>query len=313
MAIEAAAGILESRLLGWAKEYVNIQRKGSSLLAKVSADDEPAGGTVAVIIPAMAHPIVTMARPILRPYEVDPECLQAMFGDVLFCIYRDNDAVFHKFCVKNWPVVGIINLFHGMTLGELTSLLSMRVWTAGRYTQPSVSSPLAIWGCTTIGMAIDRAAVERGWAFTHNELPSAWDCPVVLGMSIPEDYGYGQHKRLTNGSSCMRKLVDSRNIPFDDLNIVTVFVPREMYSRFNRLRSAWTMFQSGEAVLCRTRRFHVEDFWKSGHGSAWSCGRWVPFYDAPAMGWKKANETKQWRCPMCDKYFYDNVSVVGVQ
>ena len=269
-------------------------------MSHVSADDVDAADTVAV------------PRPIQLPYRVDPIYLQTMFGDEHFCIYHENDAVFHTFSVRNWPVAGIINLFHGMTLGELWSLLKMRVWTAGRYTKPSYSSPLAIWGCTTIGMALDRAAVARGWAYTHDELPSAWDCPVVLGMSVPEDYGYGKHKRLTNGSDCMRKLVDTEKVPFDDLNAVTVFVPRAMYTRFNRLRSAWHLFESGEAVLCRTRRCHVEDFWKSGHGSAWSCGRWVPYADAASLGWKKALGAKQWRCAMCEKYFNDNVSVVGV-
>jgi hypothetical protein len=268
-------------------------------MSHVSADD-------------VAADTVAVPRPIHLPYRVDPIYLQTMFGDEDFPIYHDNGGVFQKFSVRNWPVVGLINLFHGMTLGELWSLLKMRVWTAGRYTKPSYSSPLAIWGCTTIGMALDRAAIARGWAYTHDELPSAWDCPVVLGMSVPEDYGYAKHKGLTNGSDCMRKLVDTEEVPFDDLNAVTVFVPVAMYTRFNLLRSAWNLFESGEAVLCRTRRCHVEDFWKSGHGSPWSCGRWVPYADAASLGWKKAHSTKQWRCGMCDNYFNDNVSVVGV-
>ena len=174
-----------------------------------------------------------------------------------------------------------------MTLSELHALLATRVWTAGRYTPPTTSSPLGIWGCTTPGMALDRAKAERGWAWKHAEVPSSWDCPVVLGMRISEDWGYGEHKKLKSGTSqVMRKLVHTAQVPIEELHIVTIFIPRNMYIRYNRLRDIWRSCIAGEYVLCRTPEKEVEVFFQSGHGKPWSCGRWIPISDAEACGWK---------------------------
>ena len=269
------------------------------------SQDEAAGSNAAV---------VAVPRPIRPPYVVDLAFLQEVFGCDCFKIYRDDDATFHKFSVSTWPTAGILNFFHGMTLGELHSLLLTRNWTAGRYTPPSKSSPLAIWGCTTVGAALDRAAVSRGWSYTQKELPTAWDCPVVLGMMVLDDPRFGKHKTLKTGSDCMRRLVDDPNVPFDYLNVVTVYVPRAMSTRFNRLRKVWHLFKSGEAVLCRTRRCHVEDFWRSGHDNPWSCGRWVLWNNIDESQWMYAEKgSEQWRCPDCDYFKHRrNISVVGM-
>ena len=253
---------------------------------------------------------VVPPRTITPPYRFDDA--SHWFGSDEFCIYRDDDDVFHKFSVENWPTAGLPNLFHGMTLGELHSLMKERVWTAGRYTPPSKSSPLAIWGCTTVGMALDRAAVARGWARTHDETPTGWDCPVVLGIFINEDHSFGKHKELSNGSLCMRKLVQTENVLLETISIVTIYIPRQMFARFNHLRSHWKFFQSGVALLCRTKQHRVNDFWKSGHGNPWSCGRWVFAVDARKRRWRQAKDTLEWRCPWCEKHYNDNVSVVGV-
>ena len=83
MDIPAASG-----LLGWAKEYVDSQR--AKMLAEKKLTNDTHSNALAV---AVARPIGTMAmfqaRPIAKarpiaPYEVDPKCLQDIFGDVLF-------------------------------------------------------------------------------------------------------------------------------------------------------------------------------------------------------------------------------------
>ena len=78
----------ELNLLGWAKEYVDHQR------AKMLAEKKLTNDTFsAPLAKAVARPIGTMAmfqaRPIAKarpiaPYEVDPKCLQDIFGDVFF-------------------------------------------------------------------------------------------------------------------------------------------------------------------------------------------------------------------------------------
>ena len=248
------------------------------------------------------------------PYNVDEDFLHKLFGTDHFCIYHDDDEDFCKFSVRDWFTVGVINLYHGMTLGELHSLLHTRVWTAGHYTPPSVSSPLAIWGCSTLGGGLNKAQAKRGWAHNHQEWPTAWDCPVVLGMSNRSESGYGKHGRTKrSGTVVQRDRVDTRTVPFESLNIVTVFIPRGMYYRFEELSTFWPLFQSGEAVLCRTKHKQPEDFFDSGgHGAPWSCGRWVRYDDRLKCQWIKAGKTKQWRCPTCDRNCYEHLSVAGV-
>ena len=161
-------------------------------MGTLSIEDEGYGATAVDDADEVATRTIRTIRP---PFRYDSASLQTWSGTEEFCMYRDDDDVFHKFSVENWPTAGLPNLFHGMTLGELHSLSKDGVWTAGRYTPPSKSSPLAIWGCTTVGMALDRAAVARGWAYTHNETPTAWDCPVV--RSAPASSG------ISMGEECL--------------------------------------------------------------------------------------------------------------
>ena len=101
--------------------------------------------------------------------------------------------------------------------------------------------------------------------------PTAWDCPVALGLAVPSEV-IGLHKFLKNGVRISRiKAADGNPfIPIEELEIVEVNVYLPMFRRFESLGSVWEQLKRDELVLCRCRRGKPSDYFKGGHGKPWS-------------------------------------------
>ena len=139
--------------------------------------------------------------------QVNDECshrLNQLFSRADFFTKSQEFGDYKRFLVDDHASRPAPNHFTGLTLGELYDIISEGHWICGKHTTPSASSPLALWGCTTPGMALDRAGISRGYASNHGFVPNGWDCPVVLAAHRPELTNHGDE--FHNGS---RKVLQS--------------------------------------------------------------------------------------------------------
>ena len=192
------------------------------------------------------------------------------------------------------------NHWTGVTLSELYNILQTREWRTGRYTVPSPSSPRGIYGCTDRSYAWDRANIGRGHSKKSGEVPTGWDCPVVLGMHMDDDK-LTNHGKFKSGVRARFLRVDhTRDVPLDDIRWRRVDIHKPSYARYNSLALMWNQLMAGKMLLCRARRMQPWDFVKGGHSKPTSCGRTIDFGDAHDAGWQRANNSTEWRCTHCD-------------
>ena len=143
--------------------------------------------------------------------------------------------------------------WHGLTLSQLHSILADGVWKFGLWKEETMTSPLALWVTTSRSAAIDRASAERGYAAQQGTPPSEWDCPVAIGLNLPDDlFGKGGHEELKNGVQIKRMLSRGRTqMPVQDLNIVEVNFCEPVYEMFRSLPGVWPLLIRKELVMCR--------------------------------------------------------------
>ena len=116
------------------------------------------------------------------------------------------------------------NFWTGMCLSELHNILQQDAWTCCMHTRDSRSSPKSLWGCTTLGMALDRAHLDRGHAKLSGDRPTGWDLPVAIGAWWPPPR-LELHQPLSNGSLVVHVPVHDPDeekmmtrLPLDSLN-----------------------------------------------------------------------------------------------
>ena len=61
-----------------------------------------------------------------------------------------------------------------------------------------------------------------------------------------------------------------RTVALGELPIVSLHIVEPHFNRLQELHTHWSDLEKGTVVLCRSRREHPEDFFKSGHGNPWS-------------------------------------------
>ena len=205
-------------------------------------------------------------------------------------------VVFHR----EASLASLATLWHGCTLWELQQILVSGVWKVGLGHPPSQTSPPAVWLATTKSAALERAAAERGWAFSQRPcgIPNGWDCPVVIGVRLDLDR-CGLHSRLCCGAELRRYLTSNRLVvPLEELRVVQCSIYKPVYDRFQKLEDVWEDLEAGKLVLCRSRWHDPASFFKSGHGRPWTCGRTCA--NPNECGWLQADNTREWRCRECD-------------
>ena len=244
-----------------------------------------------------------MAASVLRA--TDPDFHQQMFGCRNFFPFYSVDGIWYVFHVDSSSRRA--TFFHGCTLWELWQILEDGVWKAGLWG----GSPLAVWGATTPSAALDRSAAARGYAQTLSPcgIPNGWDSPVAIGFAFDDTSKLGFHKKLKNDVDLLRwSTTGRRTVPLGELPIVSLHIVEPHYNRLQELHTHWSDLEEGTLVLCRSRRCHPEDFFKSGHGNSWSCGRVTAYPNE--CGWM--NSGKRWRCPICDwNHLFLKGSVTG--
>ena len=167
------------------------------------------------------------------------------------------------------------NCYHGCILWQVWQILQSGVWKAGLWNGSSKTSPLGIWVATSPSAAMDRAAVNRGYAasLSPRGVPNGWDVPVVFGFQIDASL-WRQHKPLKNGVNLGRITTHGRaEVSLKELRITQLLIYAPVYENYNKLPLFWHDLQRGKRVLCRTRERCPEDLWKGGHGAPLSCGR----------------------------------------
>jgi hypothetical protein len=240
-----------------------------------------------------------------------PALADELFGNSTFSIrHQEGDWVLFK---RNDARAA--TLWHGTTLHQWRIILEQGIWRPGLWVPASATSPLAVWLTDSRAMAMDRASVQRGWACSLENMamrqtpsmrptiPDGWDTPIVLGMHLMTS-DCGLHRKFANGHHCRRYLADDRTaISLEELHIQEVCIHCPTYERYNALPMHWHELHAGQKVLCRTQVENPEIFFKGGHGCPLSCGRVC--VNSPKIlmqnGWRRANETKEWRCPECDR------------
>ena len=224
-------------------------------------------------------------------HATDPDFHQQMFGCSNFFPFYSVDGIWYVFHVDSSSRRA--TFFHGCTLWELWQILQDGVWKAGLWG----GKPLAVWLAATPSAALDRAAATRGYAKTVNGIPNGWDSPVAIGFAFDDTSKPGLHKKLKNDVDLRRWLTSGRRmVALDELPIVSLHIVEPHYNRLQELHTHWSDLEEGTLVLCRSRRWHPEDFFKSGHGE-WSCGRVTAY--PHELGWMQSNNGR-WRCPICD-------------
>ena len=158
-----------------------------------------------------------------------------------------------------------------------------------------------------------RAAAWQGHNRRHNLPPNGWETPIVIAMNMDLEET-GKHKALANSIEIRRRLFNRMQVPLKELNIVALHMHKITYHRFQGLPAQWESLLEGQRVLCRTPVHRPKDFFKSGHGVPWSCGRTSAVVDGKAEdeGWCKAKKTLIWRCGHCeDNYQLGRSTVLG--
>ena len=198
---------------------------------------------------------------------------------------------------------GMQKLFHGTTLAQCQEILQSGFFV-GMCHEGSMSSPAGIWGCSVPEHCVDRAPLDRGYSHAATNrldrgIVCGWDYPVVFAWDLEEER-VRKHETLSDGSQiCVHKqpcgtIWDARNRP------TSIWIHEDLYDRFCRLPSWWPKLQSGAVVACRSRHMQPFDLYQAGNAAPMTCARVCVFEELKANGWRKARESKQWRCPSCD-------------
>ena len=212
----------------------------------------------------------------------------------------------------NWTIFYVVtdnegqlpaaNCYHGLAVSQVPEILESGVWKAGLWNGSSRTSPLGVWVATSPSVAMDRAALNRGYAarLSPRGVPDAWNVAAVFGFLI-EKSEWRQHKLLKNGVHLGRITTHGRvQVPLKELPITQLLIYRPTYEKYNKLPFLWNALQRGECVLCRTRERCPEDLWKGGHGAPLSCGRTSRFPHLDGWHMTTKDGTLQWRCPSCE-------------
>ena len=188
--------------------------------------------------------------------------------------------------------------YHGTTLWQAQCILKQGFIT-GLYHGGTRSSPCGIWGCTRRGDALDRVHLVRGWSRQAGEEPmSAWDCPVVLCIFVLSDK-LRHHRTLWNGTGIYC-------LPFQPGTLVDfarqyceIHIHAHQYRRFKQLNATWDGIKNGSIVMCRCVRADPSSLFNDNPGPM-TCGRILPTNSDEFLSWRRANQSKQYRCPTCD-------------
>ena len=213
------------------------------------------------------------------------------------------------------PVADETRHFHATTLHQCQLILK-NGFIVGLHHKGTQSSPCGIWGCDSPGHAYDRCHLARGWSISDAANPSGysgyrtgtrelgvsgWDVPVALCW-IEQRSDLRVHVRLKTAN------VLSRNARCGDIIDVRsreteIWIHRDMYARFNKLKDVWQDLKASRVAVCRARLGCPRDLYDAGHASPMTCGRVCRADACVGLGWQKANKTQQWRCPACDKLY----------
>ena len=241
---------------------------------------------------------------VIRP--ATDELLNGLFGRTDVFTHYSYVGGFCTFHVRDYASKRQPNFWTGVCLSELHNILQQDAWTCCMHTRDSRSSPKSLWGCTTLGMALDRAHLDRGHAKLSGDRPTGWDLPVAIGAWWPPPR-LELHQPLSNGSLVVHVPVhapdeEMTRLPLDSLNWSMVKIHKPSYDRYNTLARQWDHLNGETAplVLCQTRNGHeLEDFLRRGHGGdPVSCGRVEHRTTCEAVGWARTGSGK-WQCPDC--------------
>ena len=139
---------------------------------------------------------------------------------------------------------------------------------------------------------------SRMVAFRWRIALSGWDCPVVLHMRVPA-HELKKHLTLANGTdvNCWKQrfgtVIDLSNY------VCEIHIHEPLYNRLRRMCDNWQLLELGKLVLCRTKRYNPTDVFTDNPGPS-TCGRVVATTSDEFMAWRRAHNTKQYRCPHCD-------------
>ena len=152
------------------------------------------------------------------------ELLNGLFGRTDVFTHYSYAGDFCTFHVRDHASKTQPNFWTGLCLSELHAILQEDCWTCCMHTRDSRSSPKSLWGCTTLGMALDRAHLARGHAKLSGEVPTGWDCPAAISAWWPD---VTLHQVLCNGSKIVHMPVgdpdeDMTLLPLRSLNWIIV-------------------------------------------------------------------------------------------
>ena len=151
------------------------------------------------------------------------ELLNGLFGRTDVFTHYSYAGQFCTFHVRDHDSTKKPNFWTGLCLSELHNILQQDAWTCCMHTRDSRSSPKSLWGCTTLGMALDRAHLDRGHAKLSGNRPTGWDLPVAIGAWWPP-HRLELHQPLSNGSLVVHVPVHDPDeekmtrLPLDSLN-----------------------------------------------------------------------------------------------
>lgn len=188
--------------------------------------------------------------------------------------------------------------FHGTTLWQAEQIFN-EGFKIGLHHRGSASSPCGIWGCTRRGDCLDRTQLVRGWSRQAGEAAvSSWDCPVVLCLLVPQGHLY-KHSELYNGTEVRCWKWEQDTLVDIGAHYCEIHFFADLYKRFRKMSEQWQQLKNGDFVMCRTVRGNPASLFTENPGPM-TCGRVVSTESLEFAAWKKANGSKQYRCPKCD-------------
>ena len=154
--------------------------------------------------------------------------------------------------------------------------------------------------CSVLGLASERANMERCTEILLGDRICGWGVPVVLRISQPEPI-----VRLKMVGSCFKSVWEEKmGSLILQLGEISVYVPVDRLRRFNELakepalslKQLVSCADLGDRMLCCGKWTDVQ--YGQKHGRA-TCGRIMDYNSLDTNGWKKSRSSGMWYCPEC--------------